>query len=127
MPISRNLESLIGQYENIVVHTDCWSTIGDGWLSLVEETMEKLSFLGAQIEIHQIKEKFGELNIYYSLDSEDDDLNEHAFSIVSEATIKSREVCEVCGAPGERSSRYSDGSRRFWIKTLCDNHNVKEK
>jgi hypothetical protein len=61
------------------------------------------------VEIHQIKEKFGDLRFYVG------PAPDHVHAAIVEAERKSYTICEVCGVSGK--SR--DGS---WIKTLCDEH-----
>jgi hypothetical protein len=63
----------------------------------------------AQVEVNQIKEKFGGLRFYYS--GGDDEIS----GMVRMAEAWADVACEECGAAGKRRS----GS---WIRTLCDRH-----
>jgi hypothetical protein len=63
----------------------------------------------AQVEVNQIKEKFGGLRFYYS--GGDDEIS----GMVRMAEAWADVACEECGAAGKRRSG-------GWIRTLCDRH-----
>ena len=63
----------------------------------------------AQVEVSQIKEKFGGLRFYYS--GGDDEIS----GMVRMAEAWADIACEDCGAAGKRRSG-------GWIRTLCDRH-----
>jgi hypothetical protein len=63
----------------------------------------------AQVEVDQIKEKFGGLRFYYS--GGDDEIS----GMVRMAEAWADIACEECGAAGIRRSG-------GWIRTLCDKH-----
>ena len=62
-----------------------------------------------QVEVLQIKEKFGTLRFYYSGG------DVYVEAAVTLAERLSARTCEDCGAVGERRSG-------GWIKVLCDEH-----
>lgn len=62
-----------------------------------------------QVQVAQIKEKFGTLRFYY------DGGNDIIAGMVSMAESLSGQICEECGDKGERRSG-------GWIRTLCDKH-----
>lgn len=62
-----------------------------------------------QVEVVQIKEKFGGLRFYYN--GGDDTIS----GMVRMAEVWADSSCEVCGAVGKRRSG-------GWIRTLCDLH-----
>ena len=62
-----------------------------------------------QVEVEQIKEKFGGLRFYYQ--GGDDQIS----GMVRMAEAWADNSCEECGKPGKR---HSGG----WIRTLCDEH-----
>ena len=62
-----------------------------------------------QVEVNQIKEKFGGLRFYYS--GGDDEIA----GMVRMAEVWADHTCEVCGAPEKRRAG-------GWIRTLCDTH-----
>lgn len=63
-----------------------------------------------QVEVRQIKEKFGGLRFYY--DGGDDKIE----GMVDMAESMSIITCETCGNPGKNRSI------RGWLTTLCDMH-----
>ncbi|NVM37754.1 MAG: hypothetical protein HWN81_19335 [Candidatus Lokiarchaeota archaeon] len=98
----------------------------DGWYDLIYNTIRKLDFFsqisGVGITIEQVKEKFGELRIYYNpLDMSllAEDKSKFAWGIVNDiidnATTTSKNTCEVCGKKGTLCAKGS------WCKTLCYN------
>ena len=65
-----------------------------------------------QVVVEQIKEKFGGLRFYYQGG------DEFIHGAVWLADSLSTQICETCGAPGERGG---DG----WIRTTCEQHKRK--
>ena len=66
----------------------------------------------AQVEVNQIKEKFGGLRFYYSG-------GDYAISgMVRMAEAWADTACEVCGGIGKRRGG-------GWIRTLCDLHEAE--
>lgn len=94
-----------------------------GWYELLDELGSQLTTImnkvGLVVTAEQVKEKFGTLRFYYSLDfkelpdSEVDGWNEIISGLVSKAELHSSHVCERCGEYGE----IRPGG---WIRTLCD-------
>ena len=84
-----------------------------GWYSLVDPLIKMVEELGGKV--YQIKEKFGSLRFYYSLN----DLEGKVRQAVDKAEKESVTICQECGQPG----KLRDGS---WYRTLCNNH-AKEK
>ena len=83
--------------------------IGNGWLGIVKSLIEDLTQLGWDKQICQVKEKFGGLRFY--INSGSDEIHKR----ITEAELKSHEVCEKCGEPGKSISG-------GWIVTLCESH-----
>lgn len=100
--------------------------VGDGWIPMINRLTDQLVSIiklhneetddECVIELVQIKEKFGGLRYYYSIDSEDTAFKSQIRDIVSVYEHASYFICEVCGAYGERSRC------RGWYKTVCDEH-----
>lgn len=95
---------------------DC---VGPGWQPTIKELIDKIEELKAEykssaIEIHQVKEKFGQLRFYCSYDGPEEFVNKVSAAIKN-AKNKCNSSCEECGEPGEL--RYTR-----WLKTLCDKH-----
>lgn len=105
-----------------------WETdlLWDGWQKeLVPNLKEELfNLLGSYVEqfnVMQIKEKFGELTIYWHFDRDDMDkddvdvLYSQVKNLLKKYTDISRETCIYCGALGR--IRPDDS---YWIEPWCD-------
>lgn len=84
--------------------------VGNGWHSLVDEAYDLLE--PYEIEVTQVKEKFGQLRIYTGIMSKEvsDILDPRIWEIES----RSMSVCESCGQPSELQSRGG------WLKSICN-------
>lgn len=101
MPKPTGSDKWFHDFENVLLE------VGDGWIDLVY-ALWKLC-MDNNIEIEQVKEKFGGLRFYVGSTPEwievlIDAMEEYSFGI-----------CEVCGKSGEPRPGY-------WTKTLCDEH-----
>jgi hypothetical protein len=93
--------------------------VGAGWYPILEKLCDNIQHhidwrvkQGkdiAQVEVTQIKEKFGGLRFYY--DGGDDEIS----GMVRMAEAWADIACEECGGIGKRRSG-------GWIRTLCDKH-----
>jgi hypothetical protein len=120
-----------------------------GWYPIVEEALEKIDQLEHAdfIEITQVKEKYGSLQVYYRIREEfklkyasnifkriyynikgfDIDAETTRFitevdSIIASARSRAVETCELCGKH-TMNKRLSD----YWVKTVCKScHQVFE-
>lgn len=102
--------------------------VGPGWWPIIEELCFRIqSHINwkneqkekynrgkgcAQVEVVQIKEKFGGLRFYY--DGGDDTID----GMVRMAEAWADKSCETCGAPGTRRGG-------GWVRTLCDHHEAE--
>lgn len=86
----------------------------DGWDDLVNTLVTKLRELDPNLEILQIKEKFGGLRAYINTHSEEADVINAFNSLINEAEEKSYTVCEECGGVGRSTSLNG------WYRTLCE-------
>jgi hypothetical protein len=90
----------------------CFRECGPGWNSLIDPLEALVEELRGNV--NQIKEKFAQLRFYYDSGATFDDPRWGVVERrVEEAERKSREVCEMCGAPGILMTTGS------WLKTLC--------
>ena len=92
--------------------------IGNGWYEVFSEMCEKLSEY--DVELAQVKEKFGTLTVY--IDNMEDDIAraKMAYDIVDEAESKSAKICEDCGDPGTMRTN-------GWRTVICDSCNIRRK
>lgn len=83
--------------------------VGPGWYPLVEQFLEEARVAGEldNLEIHQAKEKFGELRVYHNG-------SRYLHRVSSKLSRVSTGVCELCGEPGHRRT---DGPGE---RTRCD-------
>ena len=94
---------------------------GKGWRSLYQPILNRVNEINESVEDHieitQVKEKFGRLEIY--LDRYTDEL----LAMIKEASEASSHVCEECGEPAETTEVGG------WIYQLCDKcyDNFKER
>lgn len=93
---------------------------GQGWYSLLEKFFEDVDCCVKDNTIKefvfsQIKEKFGQLRIYYH------GYDEKLDKLILEIEKKSGEICEVCGEKGELKSENG------WLTTLCNEHRKQRK
>ena len=86
---------------------------GKGWYDLIEVFITKMSVLCEEeddVEIIQIKEKFGGLRIYCQGGTPE------VFDLIQRTENKSYEICEVCGNDGTYHNELT------WKSTLCPKH-----
>jgi hypothetical protein len=88
----------------------------DGWEPLIRKLSEQLTFLsaaeGVDVEVTQVKEKFGTLSFYVN------GATEIMYACISNAEGQSAYTCEVCGQYGKTRARGGCG----WLKTTCTKH-----
>jgi hypothetical protein len=84
--------------------------VGNGWHGLVDETYDLLE--PHEIEVTQVKEKFGQLRIYTGIMTKEvsDELDPKIWEIES----RSMSVCECCGQPAEQRTKGG------WLKSICN-------
>lgn len=86
-----------------------------GWRRIVDELVKDLNKSDADIEIVQVKEKFGGLRFYIDLRNQ---LSEEAwrriYERIDQAESESYSVCDRDGSPGKFRKDLS------WVRTLCD-------
>ena len=84
--------------------------VGEGWKPLVLKLVKDIIAIDPEIEVSQVKEKFGGLRFYIWGG------NNKVYALIEKAELKSYKICEACGAT---KNVYTKGSRG-WISTLCD-------
>ena len=109
----------------------CWGfDCGDGWFNIINQLCQNIQHhidwknkekeVVAQVVVSQVKEKYGTLRFYMTVESKE------MSSLIREAEEKSSTTCEVCGEQGEiRNDCGWKGGR--WFKTMCDKHYLELK
>lgn len=115
----------------------CWGfECGDGWYNIIAEAMhliqshidftnrrreillqenkynQEIPAQVSQVVFTQVKEKFGQLRIYF------DGGDEYTHGVIRMAEAMSAHTCELCGAPGETNGQ-------GWVRTLCELHRAQ--
>jgi hypothetical protein len=91
-----------------------WFEHGDGWYDLVDELCGKIQdFIDTngiqQVEVTQIKEKFGSLRFYYV--GGDEAINQFIY----DAELASEHICEKCGKPSKITP-----NQFGWLTNTCE-------
>lgn len=88
---------------------------GEGWNKIV---LPVLAYCEKHnIEVHQVKEKFGGLRIY-TAGSQDAAIDQELDAIIEAAEDVASVTCENCGASTDAGARSRPNG--YWIRTLCD-------
>lgn len=89
--------------------------IGAGWQPIVKVLLDFCT--EHNIQVLQVKEKFGGLRFYYYADPDtvDTDTWQEIKQMVEAAERLCNYMCETCGAPGKKTNT-------SWIKTACPAH-----
>lgn len=87
------------------------SDMRPGWLAIVAAALEKMNTIDPDLEIRQIKQKFGGLRIYYNSKNW-----EQLRPAVQEAELLCEKTCEECGRTGKLFDQNG------CIRTLCKEH-----
>lgn len=94
-------------------------SVPDGWIDLVLDLHEKISYIDPDYKIVQVKEKFGGLR-YYIYNSLDGIAPRIISDLIFYAESRSLKLCQVCGS---RASLVTD---RGWYSTLCTEHQTNQ-
>ena len=104
----------------------------DGWYKIIRWASEQYKAWGEKhgiaIRFTQIKEKFGQLRMYWGFDMQPESSQwEELVEIDRQVSDKSDRACEFCGAESEQpyGRRASEG--RYWIRTLCPTCREKDE
>jgi len=105
-----------GQYGGFAVSTGWWPILETLCANIQSHTdwKNREGEVVPQVEVHQIKEKFGGLRFYYGGG------DEQISGMVRMAEAWADSSCEECGAVGKRRSG-------GWIRTLCDVHEAERQ
>lgn len=88
--------------------------VDQGWVPIVDEMLESLKDL--PVEIIQIKEKFGQLRVYYNINPVRTVYDVNAVAKAVEiAQYRAAHTCELCGKPGKLTNTN-------YMRVDCGNH-----
>ena len=76
-----------------IEYPECGFHVGDGWLPIVEEALDKMIAAGWDKQLDQVKQKFCGLRIYTGIASDE------VRKIIAKAEAKANIACEHCGQP----------------------------
>lgn len=108
------------EYKHVIV-TRGEFCIGPGWAAELEKLFfdveNKLRGSYARVDFTQVKEKFGELRLYYDLkgDFGQGKLKEEVMDMIDKEVERISLICEKCGNPDATCGAHNG----CWIKTLC--------
>lgn len=91
-----------------------WPGVGEGWLPIIDRLCTALQLdidlnKTEQVEVMQIKEKFGGLRFYTG------PATKEQHDLINKAEKEADATCDVCGEPGKL--RHGN-----WMVTRCDAH-----
>jgi hypothetical protein len=127
------IDKLIQEYPVVFKHIDDtavhslpagWYTIMNKLCSdltpLLEEALQETSDTPEEplFSVLQIKEKFGGLRFYYTMNTKNDDLYRKVQAMIDNAEDASYETCQITGKPG---ALCKSGS---WYMTLCEESRI---
>jgi hypothetical protein len=91
-----------------------WIDIGPGWFDIVLRLDAQIAAVHPDYEVYQVKEKFGGLRYYTSLDGDP-----QVDPWIQAAEDEAEHSCEVCAADAATSSTGG------WLHTLCAKHTME--
>lgn len=90
---------------------------GNGWFDIIDEAIKEMKKINPTCVISQVKEKYGDLCIYYWCEQNTLDSTRIALEkVVSAAEAKARQTCEMCGSTNSEVRNSNIGG---WYKTVC--------
>ena len=123
-------EFLRKRWPELMANDQLEISILPGWIPVIDRLCRSITEVlnenpGVRVTVHQVKEKFGGLRFYATVDSATMDecqlCDEHIpastriYELIKRAEREADFICETCGAPGKKVTR-------GWIKTACDKH-----
>lgn len=110
-----------------------WGFPGDGWYDLIDELCSQLKLIesasGIKVIANQVKEKFGTLRFYFSIDPESEikcsDEEARLWQSLIERTVGGAENssghrCEICGEYGSEDSGGTARTHTFTANKIAD-------
>ena len=94
------------------LYKDCFP-VGEGWRPLVTNLVNDIIAINADVNIQQVKEKFGGLRFYIFTGDMKREESGEIRRLINQAENESFEICQLCGSK-EDVKQYGG-----WIKTHC--------
>jgi hypothetical protein len=127
MRLVQNDKDLPETIKHLLSTTEMRFDIEKGWYNIVEKFLKFFVEIDAkEVEVVQIKQKFGELRIYLHISNlsrcSSEDMEKY---LILEAEIKNAEVeasatCELCGGHMDDVGNIIIRAPRFWRWNCCD-------
>ena len=95
-----------------------WIRCDAGWYPMICELDHELAQLDPNYEVHQVKEKFGELRYYFHSDIFNG-FDSPFVDMISAFERRSTITCELCGSAGRLHASAPIGFGSRVVKTLC--------
>jgi hypothetical protein len=102
--------------------------INEGWKELVEEITSKIEVVNnkyspsSYIRAAQVKQKFGGLRYYISIEEIDEQDVRYVYDMIAEAEKRSFTICEYCSSPAKNTT-----GRHYHVETVCDEHRTSRR
>ena len=105
-------QELYVKYHKYISPNNIGISCNFGWLPILEELFQYWDQIGADAKVVQIKEKFGDLRVYFDSQNMTNEQHDASWKIID----KSHGTCDICGEPGD-----TEGCTG-WIVTRCAEH-----
>ena len=121
----QNTDILLKAFPNLF-RGDFYFECGNGWFELIAKVAAFIDTVTTDCEISEVKEKFGRLRIYLSLqlDQEgvptipEEDLS-GIYKFIYSIEEASANICEECGASLNAGNRQSQKTMGYWMRNIC--------
>ena len=97
--------------------------VPDGWRRETERSIYKLQLAFPNVNVLQVKEKFGDLRIYYSMENTSEITAEIVERYITALENHISSMCSVCGS--RENIQRTDFPK--WILPYCEKHFPKEE
>ena len=119
----QNTQILIKAFPNLF-RNDFYFECGDGWFELIAKVAAFIDTVTRDCEIAEVKEKFGRLRIYLSLQLDQEGVPtipeeelSGIYKFINHVEQLSQDICEDCGVDLNATNRKKRTG--YWITNLC--------
>lgn len=107
-----DLNNLITKYPELFKYLQFGIECGNGWYKLLDKLCDEITKAckrdKIEINVIQVKEKYGSLRFY--VDSSPEEIDK----LIDKAEFESEKTCEICGEPGEIDYELA------WLRCRCE-------